>query len=454
MKNPKQKLKNILLLLSVFFTFSCSKDAYEESSYEASKKYKVKSLQRSEIKNLEKKLKNFKAFTKFQYENNRTEISSIYDFSIETNDVKFIEAGNIKSYTFKVNRTVDNGLFENLQIIKKADGNYVAKLLQYNLTNEEQVLFLSSGYLDVNGKLTTINIDDPSFINNINAKLRGDCYDMIITSQENPCASGEHSYGQIGCIMPPSLQAKPDSNVYTIVSVNCDTGSGGDLENGVTTTPVSGGGGGSLWNQDSFYNNITLEQQTWLDNQTSIVNESILNYLITNNFNTASKNKIYQLIDVAIATGTTFTIDPTVNATNGQVFNNANDLEDYLNTGNSSNCTTQVNNINLGERISKAVFDLGIFINLELSVKQNTNPFSVTAVTSEITGMTLGKEWHQTNSTTNNTAGFPNSAEVDVYGNMVHFIFLEGIGTVFTASEHFQIKFLKNNGSIYATIHY
>ena len=33
-------------------------------------------------------------------------------------------------------------------------------------------------------------------------------------------------------------------------------------------------------------------------------------------------------------------------------------------------------------------------------------------------------------------------------------IIFEGIGTVFTASEHFQIKFLKDNGSIYATIKY
>ncbi|WP_353078584.1 hypothetical protein [Flavobacterium sp.] len=193
-----------------------------------------------------------------------------------------------------------------------------------------------------------------------------------------------------------------------------------------------------------------LQHGAWLSGQSATTQQSILQNLTS----LEKIEKIDKLTDVAEITGTTFTIDPTVNATNGQVFNNANDLEDYLNTGNSSNCTTQVNNINLGERISKAVFDLGIFINLELSVKQNTNPFSVTAVTSEITGMTLGKEWHQTNSTTNNTAGFPNSAEVDVYGNMVHFIFLEGIGTVFTASEHFQIKFLKNNGSIYATIHY
>lgn len=447
MKNPKQKLKNFLFLLSLLFTFSCSKDAYEELSYETSKKYKVKSLQRNEIKNLEKKLKNFKAFTKFQYENNRTEISSIYDFSIETNHVKFIEAGNIKSYTFKVNRTVGNGLFENLQIIKKADGNYVAKLLQYNLTNEEQVLLLSGGYVDVNGKLTIINIDDQIFINNINAKLRGDCYDMIITSQENPCASGEHSYGQIGCIMPPSLQAKPDSNVYTIVSVNCDTGSGGDLENGVTTTPVSGGGGGSLWNQDSFYNDITLEQQTWLDNQTSTVNESILNYLITNNFNTASKNKIYQLIDIAIATGTTFTIDPTVNATNGQVFNSSSSLQNYLNNQSSVGSDFEYDIQQQNQKIASTKFWIGAPYNgIKVNIKQNmTNPYSVINVTSEMFGVTLFADWNQSDFS---SSILNNIVTVDVYGVSSIKIFFEGIGTIYHENQHFQIKINKLTGVI------
>jgi hypothetical protein len=268
------------------------------------KPYKVRTLNSRDLKNqgkLVKKLNNFRAFTKFQNENNRTEVSSIYDFSIETNNVKLIETDSLKTYTFKVNRAVDNGLFENLQITKKVNDTYVAKLLQYNLTSEEKALFLSGENIDVNGKLATINIDDQDFISDITSKSSGDCYETVMIFQEAHNCLGEesHSPGDVNCpywFTDPSMAASYDGYEAVVVSVDCYGGGDDGLGGGVITTPV-GGGSATFDAYDTFYNSLSIQQMDWLDTQPETVVGSIYTYLIANNYNTTSSNKIKLIIN-------------------------------------------------------------------------------------------------------------------------------------------------------------
>lgn len=301
LKTKLNKIKQVVILILTMLLASCSKDTYEELVQETKNPLKVKNLKARDLKkqgNLVKKLDHFKAFTKLQNLNHKTEASSIYDFSIDTNNFKLIENNRVKYYTFKVNRTIDNGMLENLQITKKTDGTYVAKLLQYSLSTSEKALLLSGGRLDVNGKLKVVNIEDPDFLSNINLKFRGDCFDMIITTQENLCALGGHSYGQ-ACPLPPNQQPKPDSYVYTVVSGPCGDSGDNGLGDGVFSPP------GGLGNQpleplDAFLTSLSAEQQQWLDNQSETTQGNIYSYLNVNNYNTTSSNFISEYITNAI----------------------------------------------------------------------------------------------------------------------------------------------------------
>lgn len=300
LKTKLNKIKQVVILILTMLLASCSKDTYEELVQETKNPLKVKNLKARDLKkqgNLVKKLDHFKAFTKLLNLNHKTEASSIYDFSIDTNNFKLIEKDRVKYYTFKVNRTIDNGMLENLQITKKTDGTYVAKLLQYSLSTSEKALLLSGGRLDVNGKLKVVNIEDPDFLSNINLKFRGDCFDMIITTQENLCALGGHSYGQ-ACPLPPNQQPKPDSRVYTVVSGPCGDSGDNGLGDGVFSPP------GGLGNQpleplDAFLTSLSAEQQQWLDNQSETTQGNIYSYLNVNNYNTTSSNFIKDVVNLS-----------------------------------------------------------------------------------------------------------------------------------------------------------
>ncbi len=285
MKNNLIKIIKKSLLLTTVLFISCSKDNYEDLGKENNNsKYKLTVLNSKELKKqgkLVKKLENFRAFTKLQNDNNKTATSSIYNFSIETRNVKLIETESIKTYTFKVNRTIDNGLFENLLISQLSDGSYTIKLLQYNLSESEKTALFSGSDIDVNGKLNVINIDDPNLITDVIGKFQGDCFDTIFVYQEphNCHGSDAHAPGNIDCpfwFTDESMAASYGGYVSFIVSVDCDGGGGGDGL-GVITTPVSGGGTVNISAQDLFFAGITEQQQEWIDSQSESVRAHLRN---------------------------------------------------------------------------------------------------------------------------------------------------------------------------------
>ncbi|WP_177169154.1 hypothetical protein [Flavobacterium terrigena] len=247
-----------------------------------------------------KKVEGFKAFTKFKT-TERTEVSSIYDFSVEANDVKMLEINNIKTFTFKVNRTIDNGLFENLLITQQVDSTYTAKLLQYTLTESEKTALLSGTAVDVNGKLNVINIDDPNLITDVMGKYDGEsCYDNVFVFEEHPCATGLHAYGDSGCKLPIGQQAQSGSFVSAIISVPCDDGGGGgDLGTGVVTSPTGGGGAGSPSPYNLFFSSLLFNIQEWFYNQLEDLQANIVYYLNQNGYNTTSRNFVNEFMNEA-----------------------------------------------------------------------------------------------------------------------------------------------------------
>lgn len=182
----KYNLKKLLIFGIIVMLFGCNTP--EDLIEKETSSLKLTTLNSKELKKREKlfsKIESFSEFLKLQ-PLNKTVSSEIYNFSVDTNSAKMLQNGTITSYTFKVNRVVDNGLFENLLITEKQNGELIAQLLQYNLTGSEKKSILSGGDVNVNGKLNVIDIDDPTLIIDVMGKFRNDCYDtfLFIVNQE------------------------------------------------------------------------------------------------------------------------------------------------------------------------------------------------------------------------------------------------------------------------------
>jgi hypothetical protein len=234
-------------------------------------------------------------------------------------------------------------------------------------------------------------------------------------------------------------KANKDAVVYALSNIEAIFTTISQNPNDLTTVQIN------QTKQSAFQ--FLLQHGSWLSGQFATTQQSIFNYLITNGFSTASKNKINQLINVAIATNTTFTIDPTVNATNGQVFNSSSSLQNYLNNQSSVGSDFEYDIQQQNQKIASTKFWIGAPYNgIKVNIKQNmTNPYSVINVTSEMFGVTLFADWNQSDFS---SSILNNVVTVDVYGVSSIKIFFEGIGTIYHENQHFQIKINKLTGVI------
>ena len=113
-----------------------------------------------------------------------------YDFTISTDAVNYLETedGIYHSYTFRVIRTINNGLKENLLFSLNEEGNYDSFLITYNLTTQEQIDFVNNNFVDIENKISISSIDGISLPDNFLSKKSIDCIDITFEycSYNNP----------------------------------------------------------------------------------------------------------------------------------------------------------------------------------------------------------------------------------------------------------------------------
>ncbi|MBC8883524.1 hypothetical protein H9X57_09345 [Flavobacterium piscinae] len=86
---------------------------------------------------------------------------SINDFTVNTSTIYISNVGSSHSITFKITRTVSNGLLENLVLISDFNGGYIAQLYQYDLTQEEIAQLENGGQIeDLKNKLTIVPLSN------------------------------------------------------------------------------------------------------------------------------------------------------------------------------------------------------------------------------------------------------------------------------------------------------
>lgn len=101
------------------------------------------------------------------------------------------------------------------------------------------------------------------------------------------------------------------------------------------------------------------------------------------------------------------------------------------------------------QNIVSAKFRLCTIASATVYIKQTLLPYSVDNVSSEVVGIPIVNGFTQTDYTVNI---FGNNVIVNIYGTSSIHVFIEGIGTIYSDSTHYQIKINKLTGLIYATI--
>jgi len=252
----KSFVKLVVILLGIsFFFIACQEETIKPMDEQNSPGFKIETIHTKQIQQNRELIENLKFIeqkTKPKAENTmaRQIYDSVYGFTIDTSIAQYIEYGNYHSYTFSVERDVDNGLTENLFLSLQNDGSYKAFLVSYNLTPEERDRLLNSEDIDLSeeGKIEWQEIDiNPDNVFQRNVYL-GDgvyyndeldyCYKEIWVISK---ATGwlEPSENQIDC--PEEAQDYIDSGL--------EPGTGGgnwddNPSDGNETPPLDGSGGG------------------------------------------------------------------------------------------------------------------------------------------------------------------------------------------------------------------
>lgn len=180
--------------------------------------------------------------------NQKNVSSSIYNFSINTTICKMISVDGFTTYTFEVIREQDNGFFENLVIKELVNGMFETKIYRYNVTLQEKEDILNGIDVDMTNKISTLPIDDPSFVTDIFSRIyfNGFCYESsTVIDPGRLCFQNLHA-NPADCLLSGSqAPVLPSTNtVYTMVSCP-DTGGGGSGPTDPTDTGGFDGGGTS-----------------------------------------------------------------------------------------------------------------------------------------------------------------------------------------------------------------
>ena len=253
MKQKKHLLKKIIMFGLVFILLSsCEKDLYDD--YLSSNKHSLL-VQRKNFEDLKQDKVLMKSIEKFTLRGknslNRQHFDTINNFYIDLDNVMFtLDSLNNQTYTFKVNRIPDNGLFENLILKSSQTGDFDAVLAQYN---QNLINLTSTSPQDIENAINqyaTFTYLGKKTIAEINNKfsINEECFEPgYIYVQGDQCASGNHSFSEgSACTYWGSMNmATTGGYVFTMVPTKCDGGSEGatpPTNGSFSTGPHLGGG--------------------------------------------------------------------------------------------------------------------------------------------------------------------------------------------------------------------
>lgn len=255
----KQKLKvKLLIILSISLLFlNCEKDdqIVSSSNHINNSKEKIKTIYKEEILNNQRISSMLEKVNKSIEKNkiNRNIYSPEFDFYINTDYATYIESedGIYHSYTFPLFRDVYSSNIENLVFSLNPDGSYKTVLITYNLTPEEKEKIINGVSINLENKISSIEIDGTSLESNIFGKEFyaggiGDCLGYVVTETSYcGCNEPSHATNLTGC---QCIETTYDREYF-----GCGGSGGGGTTGTGTGTSGSGTGtsGGSTYSGGS-----------------------------------------------------------------------------------------------------------------------------------------------------------------------------------------------------------
>ena len=265
-----------LLMLFLGILNSCRNESLiENSSNESLKKnFKISEIKKNDIlkdKTIAREISKIQREKLGNNFNARNIQDSVLDgATILTENVLLIDNGTQKTYTFPIKRSYASSKLENLVLKKNTDSTFSGTLIQYDLTNEEKALMLSGHFVDLKNKFKIFDINKLSIQSRVATEAYG-CY--VITWETGVCASGQHAYGESGCLLTGNERAGAPS----VISVVNTCGGGGIGSNGGTSDPnfpnnTDTSGGGSTGSDTTPYNGDLMNLPPMLKNDSDCNN--------------------------------------------------------------------------------------------------------------------------------------------------------------------------------------
>ena len=222
MKKNTFKILSIILLSTFFVFTACNDDVLNENIQNVNAGIKSKKISFDEFK------KQKKAFTivfdinqkqnELKSLSNKTSNSIVNNFTIDTQKGLYLEYANLHSFTFPIHREVDNGKVENLLLSFQSDGSYKAKILKYNLTQQEKIDIANDQLKNIQNPIITIPIENF----NLNSKVSS-C-EIVTETIWVSCSQGIHNSSNINTWA--QCEAATPPRVYTVSKIKCITADG------------------------------------------------------------------------------------------------------------------------------------------------------------------------------------------------------------------------------------
>lgn len=191
---------------------------------------------------------------------NKTITDSITGIEIKTEYANYLEypESNYHSYTFAVVNTPENGGLENVFLSLQDDGAYKEFLAHYDVTEAEIELMNTGQYVDLENKITIVELNNNSFSSATNNKVYWDPETMCLVSStwiEGNLCSGteEHTYTEWINGAQCNGITKPSNGFYHNYNISCMPSSTGGNPNTSSNNPSNGpqsGAGGTNTPQD------------------------------------------------------------------------------------------------------------------------------------------------------------------------------------------------------------
>ncbi len=448
MKKITINIQSIILLVIFFILSGCSESSFNENIKEVEAGIKSKKITFDDFKKNKKAFALVAGINKKQIDlnshSNNINNSRINNFIVDTQNGLYLEYSNLHSFTFAMYREYANGKQENLVLSLQRDGSYKVKIIQYDLTAQEQIDVQNNQLKHIKNPVVSLEIE------NFSGNFKTNSCESVPETIWVACSQGVHNSSNINSWA--SCEAAVTPKVYTVSRIVCissdgsGTGGGPPIYSGFGDNYGTGGGSypanypttetnpdeyedgisAPILTTENYENlrNINLFNQSLTPAQTQwsaehlISHNFILNLVKNKNWTDESKTFGRQLIDLAISAN----LNIFTNNNLSFEFNNLGDFEQFINFQEDLNIVSVATPFQVDKKITNRNIKIAPLLDLRLQIVIIPSPnFSLDETNSTTfleSTLLPGNSWSQTafvvTKSSSNLAG--TTAEITITG--------------------------------------